>query len=132
EIVHAHVLDLEQYLATVGEAAGNEILHDFLLAINGYTLADQLAKIDVMQRAAEAEADAVMRQPFPLHALANADLDQKIARPLLDQAGADAALDVIATAVLQDDRVDACKVQKMREHQPCRSRADDSNLCAHV
>ena len=69
--------------------------------------------------------------PLALHALADAGLDQEIARPLLDQAGADAALDVVAAAVLDDDRLDAGAMQKMREHQPGRPGADDPDLGAH-
>ena len=94
-------------------------------------LADQLAEIDVVQRAAEAEIDAVVEHAFALHARADAGLDQQVARPLLDQAGADAALDIVAAAVLQDDGLDAREVQEMRQHQPGRPGADDADLRAH-
>jgi hypothetical protein len=39
-----------------------------------------------------------MHEPFALHALADADLDQKIPRPLLDQARADAVFDIAGPA----------------------------------
>ena len=103
EIVDADVGDLEQDLSAVGEPAGDQVLHHLLLAVDRDALADQLAEIDVVQRAVEAEMHAVVEQALALHALADAGLDQQVARPLLDQAGADAALDVVAAAVLQDD-----------------------------
>src|SRR5262245_49477877 len=67
-----------------------------------------------------------------LHARADAGLDQDIARPLLYQAGADAALDIVAAAVFQDDAVHALEVEKMRQHQPGGPGADDTDLCAHL
>src|SRR5262249_1658022 len=103
EVVHAHVADFEQDLPAIGEPARHQILDDLLLAVDGHALADQLAKIDVMQRSVEAEIDAVVEHRLALHALADTGLDQEIARPLLDQPGADPALDVFAVAVLQDD-----------------------------
>src|SRR5262249_4134300 len=85
----------------------------------------------VMEGSIEAEIDSVVEHRLALHALADAGLDQEIACPLLDQAGANAALDVLAAAVLQDDRVDARTLQEMRQHQPGPARANDSNLRAH-
>ena len=78
------------------------------------------------------EIDPVVEHAFALHALADAGVDQEVGRPLLEQAGADAALDIVAAAVLQDDGFDAGEVQEMRQHQPGRARADDADLRAHV
>ena len=65
-----------------------------------------------------------MRAPTPVSI-------EEVARPLLEQAGADAALDIVAAAVLQDDGFDAREVQEMRQHQPGRPGPDDSDLRAH-
>ena len=81
EVVHADVVDLEQDLSAVGKPPRDQVLHHLLLAIDGDALADQLAEIDVVQRAVEAEMDAVVEHPLALHALADAGLDQQIARP---------------------------------------------------
>src|SRR5262249_57958778 len=59
-------------------------------------------------------------------------LDQEVARPLLNQTGADAALDIIAAAVFQDDAVHALEVEKMRQHQPGGPGTDDPDLRAHL
>src|SRR5262249_19077461 len=103
DIVQADVVDLEQDLGALRKSFRHQILDHLLLAVDGDALADELTKIDVVQLAAEAEMDAVVREAFALHALAHLGLDQKVARPLLDQAGADAALDIVAAAVLDDD-----------------------------
>ena len=132
DLVQADVVDLEQDLPAIGEPFRHQVLDHLLLAVDGDALAHQLAKIDVVQRAVEAEMDAVVGQPFALHALADAGLDQQIARPLLDQAGADAALDIVAAAVLDDDGFDALEMQKMREHEAGGPGADNPDLCTHV
>ncbi len=60
-----------------------------------------------MGLAVEAEIIAVVEHGLALHAVADAGFGQHVGRPLLDQAGADALLDIVAAAVLDDDRVDA-------------------------
>src|SRR5262245_10046284 len=132
EIVHAHVARLEQNLSAIGKPPRDQVLHHLLLAVDGHALADELAEIDVVQRAAEGKIDPVVEHAFALHARADAGFDQEVARPLLDQAGADAALDIVAAAVFQDDAVHALEVEKMRQHQPGGPGADDTDLRAHL
>src|SRR5216684_4671343 len=131
EIVYADVDRLEQDRSAVGQPPRDQVLYHLLLAVDGHALPDQLAEIDVVQGAAEGEIDPVVKHGFALHALADAGLGEEVARPLLDQAGADAALDIVAAAALQDHRLDALEVQEMGEHQPGRSSADDTDLRAH-
>ena len=94
-------------------------------------LPSELAEIDVAQRAVEAEMNAVVEHRLALHALADAGLDQEVGRPLFQEAGANAALDVVAAAVLQDDGFDAREVQQMRQHQPRGAGSDDPDWRAH-
>src|SRR5262249_15515619 len=132
KIVHAYVARLEQNLPAVGKPPLDQVLHHLLLAVDGPALAGELAEIDVVQGAAERKIDAVVEHALALHARADAGLDQEIARPLLDQAGADAALDIVAAAVFQDDALHAIEVEEMRQHQPGGPRADDTDLRAHL
>jgi hypothetical protein len=87
--------------------------------------------------AAEAQLDAMVHEPLPLEALAHAHLDQEVDGALLEHAGADAALHVVAVASLKDDRLDALEMQELPEHQARRARSHDSDLragdvlCAH-
>ncbi len=74
----------------------------------------------------------VVQNAFALHARADAGIDQQIGGPMLDQPGANTVLDVIAAAVLDDDAIDAGKMQKPRQHQARRPRSDDADLSAHV
>src|SRR5262249_10201793 len=121
---------LEQNLTAVGVPPLDQVLHHLLLAVDGHALADEIAEIDVVQGAAEGKMDAVVEHALALHARTDAGFDQQVARPLLDQAGADAALDIIAAAVFQDDAVHALEVEKMRQHQPGGPGADDTDLRA--
>src|SRR5262249_4209244 len=111
KIVHAHVARLEQNWPAAGEPPLDQVLHHLLLAVDGHALADEIAEIDVVQGAAEGKMDAVVEHALALHARTDAGFDQQVARPLLDQAGADAALDIIAAAVFQDDAVHALEVE---------------------
>ena len=128
----ADAVDLEQQRPAIGEPAHHHILHDFLLAVDGDALVDQRLEIDAVQIAVDADIDAPVQHAFALHALADAELGQQIGGPMLDQAGADAVLDVIAAAVLDDDGLDAGKMQQPRQHQPGRPCSDDADLRAHV
>ena len=56
---------------------------------------------------------------------------EQVDRALLEHAGADALLDVLAAAGLQHDRLDALGLQQLREHQSRRPGADDPDLRAH-
>src|SRR5437773_1570977 len=132
EIVDAHVARLEQNGSAVGEPPGDQILYDLLLAVDGHALADQLAEIDVVQGTTEREINAVVEHAFVLHARADAGFDEQVARPLLDEPGTDAALDIVAAAVFQDHTLDARAVEQMREHQPGGPCPDDTDLRAHV
>src|SRR5262249_28474270 len=132
KIVHAHVTRLEQNFPAVGEPPRDQVLHHLLLAVDGHALADELAEIDVVQGAAEGKVDAVVEHALALHARPDAGFHQEVARPLLDQAGADAALDIVAAAVFQDDALHALEVEKMRQHQPGGPGADHTDLRAHL
>src|SRR5215475_3105024 len=89
KIVDAHVARLEQNLSAVGEPPRDQVLHHLLLAVDGYALAHEVAEIDVMQGTAEGEINAVVEHAFALHARAETGFDKEVARPLLDQSGAD-------------------------------------------
>ncbi len=114
KIMDADVGRFEQNLSAIGQPAVDQVFHHLLLAIDGHAFAHQLAEIDVVQRAAEAEMHAIVEHAFALHARADTGLDQEVARPLLDQAGADAALDMLAATALQYYGLDALEMEKMR------------------
>ena len=88
-------------------------------------------EVDAVALALELQLDAVVDEPLAPQPLADARLDQEVDRALLEHAGADAALDVLAAARLEHDRVDPAQVQKVREHEPGRAGADDADLRPH-
>ena len=79
----------------------------------------------------ETQLDAVMDDALAVSRSADADLRQQIDGSLLEHAGPDALLDVLAAARLEDDGVDALQVQQVREHETRRPGADDRYLRAH-
>src|SRR5262249_11006832 len=100
DIVDADIRDFEQDAPAIRHPARHQVLHHLLLTVDGDPLPHQLAEIDVVQRAVETEVDAVMRHALALHPIANANVDEQVSRPLLDQAGTDAAFDIRAAAAL--------------------------------
>src|SRR5690606_37084918 len=79
----------------------------------------------------EAQLDAVVHQPDLVHARPDLCGVEQIDRALLEHARADPPLDVRPAAPLQDHRLDAVQVQKLREQEPRRPRPHDANLRAH-
>ena len=84
-----------------------------------------------MPLALELQLDALVDEPLAPQPVADAHLDQQVDRALLEHAGADAALDVLAAARLEHDRLDPAQVQQVREHEPGRPGADDADLRSH-
>ncbi len=130
--MHADAVGFEQQRPAVSQPSLHQILHDFLLAVDGDALVDQRLEIDAAQVAIDADINAPMQDAFALHPFADADVGQKIGGPVLDQSGADAVLDVIAAAVFEDDRFDAGEMQQPRQHQPGRPCSDNADLRAHA
>ena len=94
-------------------------------------LFDQLLEVEPVDVAVDADIDSPMRQAFALHARADTRLNQQVRRPMLHQPGADAVIDVLFAAVLDDDGLDALQVQEPRQHQAGGARSDDADLRTH-
>ena len=121
-------LGIEPDLSAVREPSRDEVLNHLLLSIDRDPAAGQRPKIDPMLLAVEAQLDAVMEHAFPLHAVADAAVDQQIGRSLLEDSGANALFDIVPASALEDDRLDALAIQQVRQHQAGRSGADDPDL----
>src|SRR5207253_8669015 len=52
----------------------------------------------------------------------------QLGRSLLEHAGADAVLDVLAAAIFEDDALDSRDLEQARQGEPGRPRADDPDL----
>jgi hypothetical protein len=66
-----------------------------------------------------------------LQPLADAGFDEEPHGSVLEDAGADALLDVLAASILEDDGLDPLELQQVAEEQPGGPRPDDSDLSAH-
>src|ERR1700694_3393863 len=76
----------------------------------------------------EAQLDAIVREAFPSHAIANPSRGQEIGRSLFEDTRPYPPFDVVAAAPLEHDGGDALPVQEMGQHQPGRTGADDADL----
>src|SRR5262249_62070935 len=131
QVVNCDVVDLKEQRRAVGNSTLHEILHHFLLAVNRNALVHQFLEVETMQIAIDADIDPPMQHALALHAAADADVDEEVGGPMLDQASAYAVFDVVATAVFDDDRFDTLQVQKPRQHEPGGACSNNSDLRAH-
>jgi hypothetical protein len=118
-------------LAAVGEPPRDQILDDLLLAVDRDALADQVAEIEMMQRAVEAEEDAGRAHRLASAGARPTPVSQQIGRPLFEHAGAYALLHIGAAAAFEHDRLNAPAVQQMGEHQARGAGAHDAT-CVRI
>ena len=131
EVADRYAGNIEADIAARVESRLDQVLDDLVLAVDGHCLARrELGEVDPVRAPREAELDAVMNEPFTLHALADPRLDEQVDCLLLEHSGANALLDILATAVLEHDRFDAGKVQQVGKQETRRSGAHDADLCA--
>ena len=129
-----HVLGLEVQRTRGRRPRFDQVVDDFVLPVDGDRLAaGQLGEIDAM--APPLEADVERRRAAGRRAASPAPTPialQQIDGALLEDARPHAIDDVLAAAVLDDDRVDAVEMQQVSEQQPCRTCADDADLSPHL
>ena len=117
-------------------SAGLQAETDQVLDDLGLTVDDdrppvgEVAQRDAVPLACELQLDAVMDEALALQALARAGLDEEVDDRLLEDARADACLDVLAAPVFEDHRVDVLAVQEVSERESGRACADDPDLRA--
>jgi hypothetical protein len=74
----------------------------------------------------------VVDDPLPVQAPGDARAVEQVRRALLEHAGADPRLAVLAAPPLEDDRVDPGHVQQAGEREPGRACAHDPDLRAEL
>ena len=84
-----------------------------------------------MPRTGKSQLDAIVDESFALQSRADSGLHHQLDGAVLQHAGANAALAIFARLAFEHDRLDALQMQQVRQHQSCRSGADDSNLRSH-
>ena len=130
--VNRDVVDLEPDVAAGLEARRDEVLDDLLLAVHDDAAPGELGEVDAVPRPREAQLGAVVRHALGIHALADAGFAQRVGGAVLEYARAHPRLDVVATASLEHDRVDALQVQELGQQQAGGTGADDHDLGAHT
>ena len=94
----------------------------------GHAPAGELVEVNTLAAPAKAQPGAVVHEAFALEPLAHAGLHHQVDGALLEHACPDGGLDRFARARLDDHRLDAAQVQKMRQHQPGWADANDADL----
>jgi hypothetical protein len=91
----------------------HQIAGDLGLTIDSDGLADQLAEIDAVSPAAEADLDALMDETLAVQSRSDTGAFQKTDRSLFDQPRSDAAQHIFAATLLDDHVVNSVLLQKL-------------------
>jgi hypothetical protein len=113
--VNADIRAFKVDLTAIGEATCDEIFHDLVLSVYGYAFSiGEIEEGNSMTLPVKANLDAVVEHPFAIHASADSGASQQIHSSLLQHAGANPVFAVIPRAKLNNDRVNAAKMEQMR------------------
>ena len=128
----SHVLDIEVDLAALVKAGGDQVFDHLLLAVDGDPAAGEFGEVDAVPASREAQFGAVVRKALGVHPFAHAGLAQSLGGAVLENSGADAVLDIVAVAPLEDDGFDPLQVQQLAKHQTRGAGAHDAYLGPHL
>src|SRR5215211_847171 len=127
-----HVLGLEEQRPPALDPRGYQVLDDLLLPVNrDRAAACERRKVDPVALAGELQLDSLVDEALAAQAIADAHLLEQVDGALLEHAGPDPALDVLAAARFQDDRIDSAEVEELRQHEAGGAGAHDPDLRPH-
>ena len=133
EPVDMRRLGLEQDRDAARQRHRDQILHHLLLAIDGDDLARrQHRQVDVDRAAVIADVEPRVGHALAMQPLAGAKLVHQIDGAVLQHAGADAALDIVAAARFQHHAFDAGAMQQQRAGTDRRARAPTMPTCVRI
>jgi len=128
EALDADVFGLIADVATIDQQSVVEVFLNLGLAVNSNAPPGQRLEIDAMHAAIECHFETVVHHAFALQALADSGFDEQVDRALLEQAGPDTRLDILARALLHDYGIDTVAMQQLRQQQAGWAGADDGDL----
>jgi len=129
EVMHADVFNFEQHPAASCDAGIIQVFQNFVLRVNRDSFSiGELPKINSVTAAPEAQLDPMVNQAFGFYPLANPHLGEQIDRSLLQHAGTDTLLRILAAAIFNDDGVNPLQISKVREHEASRPGANNPDL----
>ena len=129
DVVDRRARDVEEQ-RPVGEPGRDEVLDHLGLPVDHHRSTGQRGEADPVPFPGHLQVDAVVDQTLPVHPIADTRRAEQVDRLLLEDAGPDPGLDVLAGAVLDDDAVDAGVGQQAREEEAGGACADDPDLGA--
>ena len=131
-VLDGDVVDLEEERRAGLEPGRDQVLDHLGLAVDDdRPAAGELAQRDPVPLAVELELDPVVDDPLAPQAVADPGRDEQVDGALLEHAGPDALLDVLAAAVLEHDGLDPRLLEQAAEREPGRAGADDPDLGPH-
>ena len=116
--MQAHLGRLEDERPACRETRGYQVLDHLGLPIDHDPAGPSAPRSRAGELAVEPQVDAVVDESFAVEALREAVLAEEVDDALLEDAGAQAALDIFPRATLQNDGVDSRRVQRCPNTRP--------------
>ena len=129
EFVNFNLFDIILNLAAHGLARIIKIAGDLSLAVNHDGLAGQLLKIDAKHCVTIGDQRALMGETLFGHTSADPGLVHQPHQPAFQNARTNTAEHIIFGLALEHHRLNAAKMQQLRQKQPRGAAADNDNLC---
>jgi len=85
----------------------------------------------VVALARELQMDSAVRDSLGIHPLADACVAQQLGDPVLEHAGADPLLAILAAAGFEDDGLDPLQLEQTSERQTGGTGTDNADLRSH-
>lgn len=131
QTVDGHLADLEVDGHAAVDQRRDLVLDHLLLAVDRDLAASQPEHVDMELVPVKAEIDAGVREALAVKPIPDANRVEHINRVLLEQAGPDALLNVLAVARLEYDAAYARLVEEQGESQSGGPSTDDAYLGFH-
>src|SRR5690606_26872073 len=123
--------DPEPQVLSRCEPCRDEVLERLVLRVQPHAPPDERREVDAVPLTREPQLDAVVTVSDGARAAELAELVEHLDGALLEDAGADRLLDLLALAAVDHDRVDAGDAEQVREQQPGGAGADDGDAGAY-
>src|SRR5215475_8471555 len=125
-------MNLEINFSPCGQSRVDQISYDFCLRIDGDGApASQVVKVNAMIATLKAQCNSVMNEALTPQPVSHTHVRQQVNGVLFENAGAHPLLYMFASSRFQHDGLNALQVQQVRQHQPRRPGANNSNLGLH-
>lgn len=106
----------------------NLIFENLVLSVEVDRAAHEFGEVEAVGLTIEVELDAIVATSINLGAVGDSGLDENVNGRALEDSRLDGALNVIARAAVDDNRVNSCLLEEVGELEACGSGTNNADL----